>query len=92
MAKLVKSLVNYAIGAGGVNVDESNLHMDDTELRKAQNAIKDPLVSDGAINNRPGLINFNSAVAAGAVLGGIGVPLLNMVTGSHFFYIGRGTQ
>lgn len=85
-------LTNYGIGDKGVNVDSSNLHMDDAELRQAQNVIKDPLQSDGAINNRPGLINFNLIAAVGPILGGIGVPLLNMSTGSHFFYIGRGTK
>lgn len=85
-------LTNYSLGAKGVNVDVSNLHMDDTELRLAQNVIKDPLNSDGAINNRPGLINFNSEAGAGLILGGIGIPLLNLSTGSHLFYIGRGTK
>lgn len=88
----MEKLINYNLGAGGVNVDESELHLDDSELRLAQNVIKDPLVSDGGLNNRPGLINFNSAAGIGPILGGIGVPLLNLVTGSHFFYIGRGTQ
>lgn len=88
----MKILINYEIGAKGVNVDAANFHLDDSELRQAQNVIKDPLVSNGSINNRPGLINFNPVAAAGAVLGGVGVPFLNLTTGSHFFYIGRGTK
>lgn len=83
-------LVVYNLGQGGVNVDKSSLHNDDTELRQAQNAIRDPLGVEGGLKNRPGLTKFNLVAAAGAVLGGIGVPLLNLHAGSHFFFIGRG--
>lgn len=80
----------YNLGQGGVVVDKSSLHNDDMELRQAQNAIRDPLGIEGGLKNRPGLEKFNSVAAAGAVLGGTGVPLTNLFTGHHFFYIGRG--
>lgn len=85
-------LTLYEFGQKGVNVDTNNFIMDEAELRQSQNAIEDPLGASGGLRNRPGLIEFNSAVAAGAVLGGVGVPLINMLTGSRFLYIGRGPK
>lgn len=82
----------YNLGQNGVNVDKSSLHLDPSELRKAQNIIPDPLGVDGGLKNRPGLEHFNANAAAGSILGGIGVPLLNLTTGSHYFYIGRGPK
>ena len=82
----------WGLGTRGVNVDLSPLHLDNEHLRKAQNAISDPLGTEIALTNRPGLIEFNDSAAAGAILGGIGVPLLNTHTGSRFFLIGRGVQ
>jgi hypothetical protein len=83
-------LVVYNFGQGGVNVDESPLHIKDNQLRKAQNAISDPLGVEEGITARPGLKKFNASAANGVVLGGIGVPLINLKTGTHLFYIGRG--
>lgn len=83
-------LALYDFGQLGVNVDKSDLHLDDAELRKAQNIIRDPLGIEGGLKNRPGLIKFNASAAAGAVLGGVGVPLLDLKRGTHFFFIGRG--
>lgn len=80
----------YNFGQGGVVVDKSSLHGDDSELRQAQNAIRDPLGAEGGLKSRPGLEKFNSSAAAGAVLGGVGVPLTNLFTGAQFWYIGRG--
>lgn len=85
-------ITNYSIGEDGVNVDKNDLTIDDGELRQAQNAIKDTLGGGGGLKSRPGLTNFNASVAAGSVLGGVGMPLINLVTGSQFFYIGRGTK
>ena len=80
------------LGLKGVNVDLSPLHLDDLHLRKAQNAISDPLGVEVGITKRPGLIKFNSSAAAGSILGGIGVPSLNLQTGQRYFYIGRGPR
>jgi hypothetical protein len=84
------STILYNFGSKGVNVDASDLHMDDAEVRQAQNAIHDPLGAEGGLRNRPGLSAFNDTAAAGAVLGGVGVPLLNQTSGVNFLFIGRG--
>lgn len=65
----------YNFGVEGVNVDASDLHCKDGELREAQNIIHDSLGFGGGITNRPGLARFNATAAAGPILGGIGVPL-----------------
>ena len=75
----------YNFGAKGVNVDASDLHMEDGELRKAQNVIHNLLGKMGGITNRPGLTRFNASAAAGSVLGGIGVPLANEDGERHLF-------
>lgn len=85
-------LLIFGLGTKGVNTDLSPLHLDDQHLRQAQNAISNPLGTEIALTNRPGLVKFNSGAAAGSVLGGIGVPLLNTHTGSRMFFIGRGTR
>lgn len=74
----------YNFGAKGVNVDASDLHMEDGELRQAQNIIHNQLGVMGGITNRPGLTRF-SAICAGAVIGGIGVPLANNDGERHLF-------
>jgi hypothetical protein len=47
-----------------------------------------------ALSNRPGLGKFNASAANGPILGGIGVPLLSLKsgTGSRFFLLGRGSK
>lgn len=87
-----KVMVVYSVGQGGVNVDSSSLHMQDDQLRRSQNGIRDPLGVEGGLKNRPGLTRFNTTAGAGAILGGIGVPLLDSLGGVHFFYIGRGAS
>jgi len=81
----------YTFGQKGVNVDASDLHVDDSELRMAQNAILDPLRGKGALRSRPGLGHFNSVAAAGIILGGKETPLENLLSGDSFLYIGRGS-
>jgi len=83
-------LTIYNLGQGGVNVDASDLHMKDEEVRLAQNIIADPLGTRGGLKNRPGLIKFNSSAAVGSVLGGTAVPLTNLLSADSFLYIGRG--
>lgn len=78
----------YDLGKGGVNTQSSPVDLENSELTKAQNAIYEPL--GGGLRNRPGLHAFNTDVAAGEVLGGIGVPLANFFTGTRLFFIGRG--
>jgi len=79
----------YGLGSLGVNVDSDPLALDDRELRRATNAIDDPL--GGGLTNRPGLAAVNAVAAAGAVMGGVGVPLANQSSsGTRIFLIGRG--
>jgi hypothetical protein len=79
----------YGLGSLGVNVDNDPFALDDRELRKASNAIDNPL--GGGLTNRPGFGPLTSSAAAGPVIGGIGVPLANQSTsGLRFFFIGRG--
>jgi hypothetical protein len=85
-------LIVFDIGTKGVNVDTDPISLEDAELRKAQNIIANPLGVKEGITNRPGLIEFNSEAANGSILGGIGVPLLNLRRGTRFIYIGRGPQ
>jgi hypothetical protein len=81
----------YDIGALGVNVDSDPITLDDQEIRLAQNAIRDPLGADSGLRKRPGLGVFNTSLVAGAILGGIGVPLKNLSSsGTVYLYIGRG--
>lgn len=75
----------YNFGAKGVNVDASDLHMEDGELRKAQNIIHNTQGVMGGITNRQGLSRFNASAAAGSIIGGIGVPLSNEDGERHLF-------
>ena len=87
---MAEFLIIFNLGQAGVNVDSSPLHAQDNEFRKTQNLISDPLGVEFGLKNRPGLIKFNSVAANGSILGGISVPLQNLLTGTRFFYIGRG--
>ncbi len=81
------SISVYNLGKLGVNVDKSPAHLDDGELTKSQNAIRDPLGLDGGLRKRPGLVEFNGVAAGGSILGGIGVPigLTNVELGAGSF-------
>ncbi len=80
------------LGEFGVNTDLNPIKKPDNSFLKAQNLISDPLGVEKGLKNRPGLEKFNASEADGPVLGGIGVPLQNLYTGSRFFYIGRGPK
>ncbi len=84
-------LIVFGLGSAGVNVDSSPLHLEENELRKAQNAHPNVAGADKGISSRPGLIQFSEG-GTGAILGGIGVPLLNLFNGTHYLYLGRGTK
>lgn len=82
----------YGIGALGVNVDSDPWSIDDRECTKLQNALNSPL---GVLVNRPGFAAVNLVAAAGAVLGGVGVPALAGSSGgegggTRLMFIGRG--
>lgn len=79
------------LGLQGVNVDKDPLELDAQELRQAQNAIHDPLGVNAGLRKRPGLIEFNTTSLVSIILGGIGVPLLDLTEdGTPTIYIGRG--
>ena len=85
-------LVAYDLGLKGVNVDESPLQQEDGVLRKAQNAISNPLGAEIGLSSRPGFGKFSDQLA-GEVLGGIGVPLADLFSaGGRFWFIGRGPK
>lgn len=82
----------FAIGTKGVNVDKDPLELGNDELVQGKNA--NSMVIDGksSVGKRPGLGIFTTSATAGAVLGGIDVPLLNLSSnsGSNLtLYIGR---
>ena len=81
----------YGLGNAGVNVDSDPISIQDIELRLVQNAIRDPLGDDSGLRKRPGLTAAETNIAAGSVLGGIGVPLIDLSTGGTLsIYLGRG--
>jgi hypothetical protein len=85
-------LLVFNLGAEGVNVDLNPFQLLDNQFRKTQNMISDPLGVQNGLSNRPGLIKFNLVAGVGPILGGIGVPLTNLKTGTKLFYIGRGEK
>jgi hypothetical protein len=80
----------YDPGALGINADANPVALDDRELTKAQNTIRDVLGSARGLRKRPGLDVFNTTTLTNSVLGGIGVPLIDQSSnGVTFIYIGR---
>lgn len=81
----------YDLGSKGVNVDKDEVHSEPTEFSSAQNVIRDPLGVSEGITNRPGLVKFNSAAAAGSIVGGVGVPLRDALSATSVatFYWSR---
>jgi hypothetical protein len=87
----------YGIGKLGVNTDSDPWSIDDHECLQMQNALNNPL---GVLAQRPGFSSVNLTAAPGAILGGVGVPLLGGDPsggdgdggggGGRMMYIGRG--
>lgn len=77
----------YNISKLGVNVDKAQPFLEDGELTKAQNAIRDGIGEDGGLRKRPGLVEYNSVAAAGSILGGVGVPLGPGPSSSTAYYL-----
>lgn len=77
----------YNLGSKGVVVDKSEIHTEDGELLRAQNAQVDTAGAMGAIRRRDGLSKLTSALA-GAVRGVIGLPLPNLATLTRHFFVG----
>lgn len=81
------------IGKIGNIVDSDYAHSPSGAFTRTQNINRDPLGKAESIITRLGLTPFNvddDGDLAGAVLGGIGVPLRNRFTGTREFFIGRG--
>lgn len=84
-------LVVETLGLKGVNVDRNPFELTDGELVSAQNATSVPTSGAASLRKRPGLLAFTTSLLEGAVLGGIGVPLLDLSSGGTLrIYIGRG--
>lgn len=73
----------------GVNVDKNDIQLEDGDLRKAQNATRDPLGAQGSMRKRAGLTKHNSIAAAGAIRGAVSLPLTKPST--RKFVAGRYT-
>jgi hypothetical protein len=75
----------------GVVIDTMPVGSPATTFTQTQNGIPDPLGERGAVRKRPGLIEYTTNVAAGAILGGIPVPLANTtLAGNPTIYLGKG--
>lgn len=81
----------YDLGTLGLNIDASPLDIKDQELTLSQNVMAD-ILAGGGLHKRPGLGAANENLAPGPVLGGIGVPLVNLSAsvGHIAIYLGRG--
>lgn len=91
MAEGQGRIVIDTLGLKGVNVDKNPLELDPAELTVGQNCISDPSSGRSSLRKRPGLGGFTTSAMSGAVLGGIGVPLLDLShVGTIRIYIGRG--
>lgn len=87
----VNRIITRQFGVRGVNVDLNALELEDSDLVQASNAIADPSAGEGSIRKRAGLVAFTATSTAGAVLGGVDLPLRDLYSGSRFIYLGRGT-
>lgn len=86
---MATTLKLFRLQSMGVNVDSDPISMDDSELRQAQNAIRDPMEFDG-LRKRPGLGTFSTSPASGPVLGGLTIPQPDLSTnGIVYIFIGR---
>ena len=78
------------LGLNGVNVDKNPFELAEGELTQAQNAFSDTNAGKASLRKREGLVAFTTTSTAGIVFGGIGVPLVNILSGAPFLYIGKG--
>lgn len=65
----------YNVGAEGVDVVDSPVHVADGALLHAQNAQLAPIELEEGVRKRDGLAKFNSSAAAGTILAGFNVSL-----------------
>ena len=81
-----KPLNVYDMASKGVNTTKSPIHLEDGELREAQNFQTDPALADGAIRRRDALQKLNSSALAGTVQGFIALPHPDEFTVTRTFY------
>lgn len=87
-----KTLGLYNLAAFGVDVDSDNLHVQPGSFRTTQN-LRRSFVSaqDGSVVSRFGLRSLNSvALGAGAILGGVAVPVFELGDGTETLLVGFG--
>jgi hypothetical protein len=82
----------YTLGTGGVNVDKSPIHKDDSELLSAQNAYHDPNGVLGGLRKRDGIIQVNGSTLAGTVSGITALPIPFVRTRTIYAGINPGTS
>jgi hypothetical protein len=87
---MADSIKVVAWGQRGVNVGLNPLELDESDLLRSANAISDAAAGVSSLRKRPGLLAFTTTPTAGAVLGGVDLPLQDLLTGTRFLYIGRG--
>lgn len=75
----------YGLGVKGVNVTKSPIHLDESEIVSAQNAVFDTENLEGGLAMRKGFAKLNSAALAGSVQGMIGVPLPATITRTLYY-------
>lgn len=67
----------YNLGEEGIDIVESPVHVADGVVLSAQNAQLAPSELEGSIRKRDGMAKFNSSVAAGPILSGFNVSLVD---------------
>jgi len=77
----------FNLGAKGVNVVKSPVHLDDGELTSAQNIQIDAVKSLGGIRKRDGAVRLNGTVMTGSGKGIINLPLPDRSTYVRRFFV-----
>lgn len=67
----------YNLGEEGIDIVESPVHVAEGVLLNAQNAQLSPIDLEGGFRKRNGMAKFNSSVAAGAIVSGFNVSLVD---------------
>jgi hypothetical protein len=87
---MAKLLAVYTLGRKGVNLVKSPTHLDDDELRVAQNVALSLDRSLGGLPMRGGLQALTAAPLAGAVRAGVDLPLADPSTRQRWLYFALG--
>lgn len=67
----------YNLGEQGIDIVESPVHVAEGVVLNAQNAQLAPIELEGALRKRDGMAKFNASVAAGAIVSGFNVSLVD---------------